>query len=186
MFALWSIPFFCCFGLARTWGLSLRTSQSCWIATSKSISSFSLLDPIFPNFTRFEIPTISRIFFHGSLGNSFGIVPRRPAQSLVKFGEDLDKIWVEKLKTRGCFCPHRIVRREPLDSPVQARPASSPPDSPVPPNNPAPGTGQSGEPGCSPSLVGFSFSRAFLRLRFSLRHCCPYSLPVVFQQGSFR
>ena len=180
MFALESIPFFCCFGLARTWGLSLRTSQSCWIATSKSILSFSLFAPIFPNFTRFEIPTISRIFFHGSLGNSFGIVPRRPAQSLVKFGEDLDKIWVEKLKTRGCFCPHRIVRREPLDSPVQARPASSPP------NSPAPSTEQSGEPGCSPSLVGFSCSRAFLRLRFSLRHCCPYSLPVVFQQGSFR
>jgi len=131
VFALESIAFFCCFGLARTWGLSLRTSQSYWIATSKSILSFSLFAPIFPNFTRFEIPTISRIFFHGSLGNSFGIVPRRPAQSLVKFGEDLDKIWVEKLKTRGCFCPHRIVR--PPHRTVRCAPDS-----------PAGATGQSG------------------------------------------
>ena len=125
-------PFFClCFGHARTWRLCLRMSQSCWIATSKSILSFSLFAPIFPNFTRFEIPTISRIFFHGSLGNSFGIVPRRPAQSLVKFGEDLDKIWVEKLKTRGCFCPHRIVR--PPHRTVRCAPDS-----------PAGATGQSG------------------------------------------
>ena len=93
--------FFWCFGLARTWRLCLRMSQSCWIATSKWFSSFSLSCPNIPHFTRSEIPAISLILFNDSFGNGFGIVLGRPVQILVKFGEDLVKFSLGKLENRG-------------------------------------------------------------------------------------
>jgi hypothetical protein len=93
---------------------------------------------------RSEIPDISLILFNESFRNSFGIVPGRQVQILVKFGKDLVKFGLGKLEneadlgaTRLSGRVHQIVRCWALSRPP-------PPDLLVGPTGQSGATGQFG------------------------------------------